>query len=158
MEKETQSSSLFRTKIKSKLFNFENEVAFFNATTFKKLTLRSIDWCLQHIMVVVYSCLCFVSISRGLMTMSIGFQVVPPLKLLSQMSDFSFSWLVCYLVHSFRYIFVYIYCIYYSLIVIVVFFSHELCNFFQGKYIALIAILLLKILEDFYCTLHSLLF
>ena len=29
MEKETQSSSLFKTKIKSKLFNFANEVTFF---------------------------------------------------------------------------------------------------------------------------------
>ena len=43
MEKETQSSSLFKTKIKSKLFNFENEVTFFNASAFKKLTLRSIE-------------------------------------------------------------------------------------------------------------------
>ena len=131
---------------------------FFNVSAFKKLTHRSIDWCLQCIMVIVYSCLCFVSINRGLMTTSIGFQLVPLLKLLRQLSDFSLSWLVCYLVHSFRYIFVYIYFIYYSLIVIIVFFSHELCNFFQGKYIALIAILLLKVLEDFYYTLHSLLF
>ena len=29
MEKEIQSSSLFKTKIKSKLLNFENEVTFF---------------------------------------------------------------------------------------------------------------------------------
>ena len=130
---------------------------FFNASAFKKLTHRSIDWCLQRIMVIVYSCLCFVSISRGLMTTSIGFQLVPPLKLLSQLSDFSLFWLVCYLVHSFQYIFVYSF-IYYSLIVIIVFFSHELCNFFQGKCIALIAILLLKVLEDFYRALHSFLF
>ena len=110
---------------------------FFNASAFKKLTHRSIDWCLQRIMVIVYSCLCFVSISRGLMTTSIGFQLVPPLKLLSQLSDFSLFWLVCYLVHSFQYIFVYSF-IYYSLIVIIVFFSHELCNFFHVNILLLL--------------------
>ena len=42
-EKEIQSSSLFKTKIKSKLLNFGNEVNFFNTIAFKKLTRRSID-------------------------------------------------------------------------------------------------------------------
>ena len=42
-EKEIQSYSHFKTKIKRKLLNFENKVTFFNTFTFKKLTHRSID-------------------------------------------------------------------------------------------------------------------
>ena len=42
-EKEIQSSSHFKTKIKSKLLNFENELTFFNTFAFKKLTHRNID-------------------------------------------------------------------------------------------------------------------
>ena len=42
-EKEIQSSSRFKTKIKSKLLNFENEVTLFNTFAFKKLTHRSND-------------------------------------------------------------------------------------------------------------------
>ena len=40
------------------------------------------------IMTIVYSCLCFVSISRGLMTKPIGFLRVPPLKFVEQLSSF----------------------------------------------------------------------
>ena len=42
-EKEIQSSSLFKIMIKSKLFNFKNEVTFFNTFSFKKPTHRSIN-------------------------------------------------------------------------------------------------------------------
>ena len=42
-EKEIQSSSHLKTKRKSRLLNFENEVTFFNTLAFKKLTHRSID-------------------------------------------------------------------------------------------------------------------
>ena len=42
-KKEIQSFSLFKTQIKSKLLNFENEVTSFNAFAFKKLIHRSID-------------------------------------------------------------------------------------------------------------------
>ena len=42
--KEIQSSSLFKTKMKSKLVSSENEVNFFNTFAFKKLTQRSIEW------------------------------------------------------------------------------------------------------------------
>ena len=43
-------------------------------------------------MTIVYSCLCFASISRGLMTKPIGFLRAPPLKFVDQikLSDFSF--------------------------------------------------------------------
>ena len=44
-------------------------------------------------MTIVYSCLCFVSISRGLMTKPIGFLRVPPLKFVEQIVWF-FSFLI----------------------------------------------------------------
>ena len=68
-------------------------------------------------MTIVYSCLCFASISRGLMTKPAGFLRVPPLKLGEQIVWF-FSFLISLLfVPLFQYIFVYGF-IYYSLIVI----------------------------------------
>ena len=42
-EKGIQSSSYLKTKIKSKLLNFENEVTLFNIFAFKNLTHRSVD-------------------------------------------------------------------------------------------------------------------
>ena len=44
-------------------------------------------------MTIVYSCLCFVSISRGLMTKPVGFLRVPPLKFVEQIVWF-FSFLI----------------------------------------------------------------
>ena len=49
-------------------------------------------------MTIVYSCLYFVSISRGFMTKPIGFLRVRPLSVFL---------LVCYLINFFQYIFVY---------------------------------------------------
>ena len=68
-------------------------------------------------MAIVYSCLCFFSISRGLMTKPVGFLRVPPLKFVEQIVCF-FSFLISLLFGPFfQYIFVYGF-IYYSLIVI----------------------------------------
>ena len=44
-------------------------------------------------MTIVHSCLCFVSISRGLMTKPVGFLRVPPLKFVEQIVWF-FSFLI----------------------------------------------------------------
>ena len=44
-------------------------------------------------MTILYSCLCFVSISRGLMTKPVGFLRVPPLKFIEQIVWF-FSFLI----------------------------------------------------------------
>ena len=44
-------------------------------------------------MAIIYSCLCFFSISRGLMTKPVGFLQVPPLKFVEQIVCF-FSFLI----------------------------------------------------------------
>ena len=116
-EKEIQSFSLFKSKRKWKLLFLENEVTFFFVFAFKKITHRSTNWWQQRIMTIVYSCLCFVSISWGLMTKLIGFLRVPPLKFVVKVVWF-FSFLISLLFGPFfQYIFVYGF-IYYSLIVI----------------------------------------
>ena len=68
-------------------------------------------------MTIVYSRLCLVSISRGLMAKPIGLLRVPPLKFVEQIVWF-FSFLISLLFDPFfQYIFVYSF-IYYSLITI----------------------------------------
>ena len=64
-EKENQSPSLFKPKIKSKLLYFENEVTYFNTVAFKKLTHEASADGNNVTITIVHSCLCFVSISRA---------------------------------------------------------------------------------------------
>ena len=87
-------------------------------------------------MTIVYSCLCFASISRGLMTKPAGFLRVPPLKLGEQIVWF-FSFLISLLfVPLFQYIFVYGF-IYYSLIVIMgIFLVRAFCDFDRTRKIS----------------------
>ena len=43
-EKEIQSSYLLKTKVKSKLVNFENEITFFNTITFKNSLTETLTY------------------------------------------------------------------------------------------------------------------
>ena len=79
---------------KRKIFFFENEVTFFSCPCFQKNSLTEASTDTNSVfMTIVFSCLCFVSISRGLMTKPIGFLRVPPVIFVEQIVWF-FSFLI----------------------------------------------------------------
>ena len=79
-EKEIQSSSLLKTKAKTKLLNFDLEVTFFNTICLWKLIHKNINRWQRCITVIVRSCLHFIIINQGLTPNPIGFLRVSPLK------------------------------------------------------------------------------
>ena len=98
-------------------------------------------------MTIVYSCLCFVSISRGLMTKPVGFLRVPPLKFVEQIVWF-FSFLISLLFGPFFSVYI---CVWFYLLQ-----SHcsngyfsrtSFVNFSSSLYILLLLLLVSKQLQ-----------
>ena len=96
-EKETQSSSLFKTEINSKLHNIENALTFLlplllnNSLTEATTDGNNVLW--------IYYIVAYVLLVLVGAWWQIGFLRFSPLKLVEQIVWFFYFWLACYLIH-----------------------------------------------------------